>query len=101
VVEEISQELKSLCSEEDSLKGNIEALENLIDYLIYEMYFEEFDKELLEAVKAEKEGEIDSRGDIQRLKESSSIKQKMKSMNELEEVRIVEQGKSRENHWLD
>jgi adenine-specific DNA-methyltransferase len=101
VIEEISQELKSLCSEEDTLKDNIETLENLIDYLVYEMYFEEFDKELLEAVKAEKKGEIDPKEDIQRLRESSSIKETIKSMNELEDVRIVERGKSRKNNWID
>lgn len=97
LVKELSEDITELVTEKDS-DNQVNVLESLIDYLIYEMYFPEFDRELLENTETVLEGESSPEERAQTIRNSSAIGEVVRKINEHEKVQIVESGKSRGNH---
>jgi methylase of polypeptide subunit release factors len=101
VIEELTEDIISLVQESrEGNEDNITALENLIDFLVYEMYFDgKFDKSLLETVEGTISGISDPEEKAKKVRNSSEIEETVADMKEDEWVEIVDSDKLREKTW--
>jgi hypothetical protein len=101
LIDEISEDIISMVQESrEENEEEITALENLIDFLVYEMYFDEkFDDSLLETVEEAISDISDPDEKAEKVRASSDIKETIADMKEDEWVEIVDSDKLREKTW--
>jgi hypothetical protein len=101
VIEELIEDIIFLVQE--SREGNedkITTLENLIDFLVYEMYFDEkFDDTLLETTEGAISNISDPKEKAKKVKNSPDIEKNISDMKEVEWVEIVDSDKLRDKTW--
>jgi adenine-specific DNA-methyltransferase len=101
VIEELTEDIISLVQESREVnEDEITALENLIDFLVYEMYFDEkFDDALLETVEENISDISDPEEKAEKVINSSDIEDTIADMKEDEWVEIVDSDKLRDKTW--
>lgn len=94
----LAQDIIKLVEESrESLSEEINTLENTIDFLTYEMYFDSLDSDLL-AIVNELE-DLDAAEKAKKLQESQSVEDTVSKIKNNKKVKIVDKGKLRDRTW--
>lgn len=96
IIEEICEDIIGLVNESrEEDERVIEILENLLDFLTYEMYLEEYDSKLLEVTR--KLSGLGPKEKAESAVESSTLNETVSNMKNDEKVEIIEEGKIRKS----
>jgi hypothetical protein len=94
----LAQDIIKLVEESrESLSEEINTLENTIDFLTYEMYFDSLDSDLL-AIVNELE-DLDAAEKAKKLQESQKAESTVSEIKNNKKVNIVDRGKLRDKTW--
>ncbi|PSG99201.1 MAG: hypothetical protein BRC29_03685 [Nanohaloarchaea archaeon SW_7_43_1] len=100
-LETLTEDIVELIEESrEQNEEEITILENVIDFLVYEMYFDgKFDNNLLEAVEEALSDVSEPKEKSRKIRDSSDIEETVTDMKEDEWIEIVDSNKLREKTW--